>query len=87
MAKRETPADSAMYRRARVAMRLNIAAAQTRCWHCGAMLEAGTPTARYLYRGDRPNVAIVEDWYRCGCGAYQNVRGTTEISVRFARPE
>ena len=36
---------------------------------------------RYLYPSDRPRTAIVEDWYRCACGAYQNVRRPTRIEV------
>ena len=37
--------------------------------------------ARYLYPGDRPRTAIVEDWHSCQCGAFQNVRRPTEITV------
>ncbi|MDB5027705.1 MAG: hypothetical protein JWO66_1394 [Candidatus Eremiobacteraeota bacterium] len=50
------------------------------CWHCGAAV-SGQRTARYLYPGDRPHSAIVEDWHACACGAYQNVRRPTEITV------
>jgi sarcosine oxidase delta subunit len=56
------------------------AAAQVRCWHCGLAV-AGRRMARYLYPGDRPRTAIVEDWHACSCGAYQNVRRPTEITV------
>jgi sarcosine oxidase delta subunit len=51
-----------------------------RCWHCGRAVE-GRRVVRYLYPSDRPRTAIVEDWYRCPCGAYQNVRRPTEITV------
>ncbi|HTJ28177.1 MAG TPA: hypothetical protein VMA36_18610 [Candidatus Limnocylindria bacterium] len=82
MTTRETAMNQVLHRRARVALRPDPPAQQTRCWHCGSAVGAGKPNARYLYRGDRPNVAIVEDWYRCGCGAFQNVRRATEITVR-----
>ncbi|MBV8645388.1 MAG: hypothetical protein JO225_15895 [Candidatus Eremiobacteraeota bacterium] len=51
-----------------------------RCWHCGRAV-AGRRMARYLYPGDRPRTAIVEDWHPCPCGAFQNVRRPTEITV------
>ena len=51
------------------------------CWHCGRPV-AGRRVARYLYPGDRPRTAIVEDWHACRCGAFQNVRRPTEISVK-----
>ena len=51
-----------------------------RCWHCGRAV-VGRRAARYLYPGDRPRTAIVEDWHACACGAYQNVRRPTEITV------
>lgn len=53
------------------------------CWHCSQKLDpsAGDSTARYLYRGDQPHTVVVEDWLRCTCGAYQNVRRLNEISV------
>jgi hypothetical protein len=54
---------------------------ETRCWHCGRAV-AGKRRARYLYRGDRPNSAIIEDWHQCPCGAYQNIRRSTEITAR-----
>ena len=50
------------------------------CWHCGRTV-GGRRVARYLYPGDRPRTAIVEDWHACACGAFQNVRRPTEISV------
>jgi hypothetical protein len=79
---RATAMDSALHHRARIALRPDPTAQQTRCWHCGSAVGAGKPSARYLYRGDRPNLAIVEDWHRCACGAFQNVRRATEITVR-----
>jgi hypothetical protein len=54
---------------------------ETLCWHCGRGV-VGKRRARYLYRGDRPNSAIIEDWHQCACGAYQNVRRSTEITVQ-----
>jgi hypothetical protein len=53
------------------------------CWHCGQVVDfsAGEPSARYLYRGDAPLTVVVEDWMRCTCGAYQNVRRLNEIRV------
>lgn len=78
---RETT-DLVLHHRARVALRPDPAAQQTRCWHCGNAVGTGKPSARYLYRGERPNIAIVEDWHRCACGAFQNVRRATEITVR-----
>lgn len=50
------------------------------CWHCGTPV-GGSKVARYLYPGDRPRTAIIEDWHRCRCGAYQNVRRPSEISI------
>jgi sarcosine oxidase delta subunit len=50
------------------------------CWHCGRSV-SGRRVARYLYPGDRPRTAIVEDWHACPCGAFQNVRRPTEISI------
>jgi sarcosine oxidase delta subunit len=41
----------------------------------------GRRVARYLYPGDRPRTAIVEDWHSCACGAFQNLRRPTEISI------
>lgn len=52
----------------------------TTCWHCGRAI-AGRRVARYLYPGDLPRSAIVEDWHACKCGAFQNVRRPTEITV------
>jgi sarcosine oxidase delta subunit len=42
--------------------------------------------ARYLYLGDRPRTAIVEDWHPCPCGAYENIRRPTEIVVSHLDP-
>lgn len=58
------------------------AVAPVACWHCNTSLDpdAGEPTARYLYRGDQARTIVVEDWIRCTCGAYQNVRRLNEIS-------
>jgi sarcosine oxidase delta subunit len=55
----------------------------TTCWHCSKTIEfeEETQTARYLYRGDQPLTVVVEDWIHCTCGAYQNIRRLTEISV------
>ena len=55
------------------------------CWHCGIPV-SGKRFARYLYPGERPRTAIVEDWFRCVCGAFANVRRTTEIVVSPVRP-
>jgi hypothetical protein len=41
----------------------------------------GRRAVRYLHPGDRPRTAIVEDWHACPCGAFQNVRRPTEITV------
>jgi hypothetical protein len=51
-----------------------------RCWHCGRAV-GGRRAVRYLHPGDRPRTAIVEDWHACPCGAFQNVRRPTEITV------
>jgi len=58
-------------------------AAQTVCWHCNRPLDvaADEQTARYLYRGDQPLTVVVEDWLHCPCGAYQNIRRLTEITI------
>ena len=55
------------------------------CWHCGRAV-AAMRAARYLYPGDRPGTAIVEDWHSCPCGAFQNVRRPTEIMVSHLEP-
>ena len=59
------------------------------CWHCGRPIDAppATQAARYLYRGDQPLTVVVEDWMRCTCGAYQNVRRLNEIRVEAAREQ
>jgi sarcosine oxidase delta subunit len=64
----------------RVALRSQPLARAATCWHCGRDV-AGRSVARYLYPGELPRVAIVEDWHHCACGAYQNVRRATEITV------
>jgi hypothetical protein len=56
------------------------AARDARCWHCRRAV-TGRVVARYLYPGERPRTAVVEDWYACECGAYQNVRRPTEIRI------
>jgi sarcosine oxidase delta subunit len=59
------------------------AAPRTVCWHCARPIDfaADAQAARYLYRGDQPLTVVVEDWMRCTCGAYQNIRRLTEITV------
>ncbi len=53
------------------------------CWHCSRTIDRGLAVhaARYLYRGDQPSTAVVEDWLECECGAYQNTRRIAEIHV------
>ncbi len=55
----------------------------TVCWNCNRPIDfaADEKAARYLYRGDQPLTVVVEDWLRCTCGAYQNVRRLTMITV------
>jgi aerobic-type carbon monoxide dehydrogenase small subunit (CoxS/CutS family) len=55
----------------------------TSCWHCGGPIvrEVGVHAARYIYRGDQPSHAVIEDWMECECGAYQNIRRLNEITV------
>jgi sarcosine oxidase delta subunit len=67
----------------RIVMRPLGAAPQIACWHCGQPIDqaGGSRAGRYMYRGDQPLTAIIEDWIHCGCGAYQNVRRLTEITV------
>jgi hypothetical protein len=67
----------------RIVMRPIGAPPQAACWHCGAVIDrtAGVLAARYIYRGDQPLTAIVEDWMECTCGAYQNLRCLNEITV------
>jgi hypothetical protein len=67
----------------RVVMRPIGAPPQALCWHCGVAIDraAGIHAARYLYQGDQPSTAIVEDWIECVCGAYQNVRSLNEIII------
>lgn len=59
------------------------AAVPVACWHCGAIVERGHGiyAARYMYRGDQPSTAVVEDWIECACGAYQNVKRLNEITI------
>ena len=64
----------------RVELRPDPLVDEPHCWHCGRAV-TGKREARYLYRGQRPRTAIVEDWHRCACGAYQNVRRSTAITV------
>jgi len=67
----------------RVIMRPLGVAPQTVCWHCGRPVDF-SPDAhagRYIYRGDQPLTAVVEDWILCACGAYQNLRRLNEITV------
>lgn len=56
------------------------AARDARCWHCRRPV-VGLTVARYLYPGERPRTAVVEDWFACMCGAYQNVRRPTDIRI------
>lgn len=58
-------------------------APQIACWHCSRPIDfsADEQAARYIYRGDQPLTIVVEDWLHCTCGAYQNVRRLTEITV------
>ncbi len=67
----------------RIVMRPIGAAPQAACWHCGTMVDkaSGALAARYMYRGDQAQTAVVEDWIACVCGAYQNVRCLNEITV------
>jgi hypothetical protein len=67
----------------RVTVRLIGAAPTAACWHCGQTLglDDGLHAARYMYRGEQPFTAIVEDWIECACGAYQNLRSLNEIIV------
>jgi hypothetical protein len=55
----------------------------TACWHCGRIIEprVGVRAARYIYRGEQPATAIIEDWIECECGAYQNLRRLNEITI------
>lgn len=62
---------------------------ETLCWHCNRPIDDGNsvPAARYLYRGDQPATAVVEDWIECSCGAFQNVRRLNEITIEpLGRP-
>jgi len=73
----------------RITMRPVGASAETPCWHCQRPIheETGLHAARYLYRSEQPQLAVVEDWIHCECGAYQNVRHLSEITIEtFGRP-
>ncbi len=67
----------------RIVMRPIGAEPNTPCWHCERPIvyANGVHAARYLYRGDQPFTAVVEDWIECECGAYQNIRRLNEITV------
>jgi len=54
---------------------------EARCWNCHDVV-SGSPDSRYLYRQE--DHAITESWYRCGCGAYVNVRREGVIHVERA---
>jgi hypothetical protein len=53
------------------------------CWHCSRKIErrGAILAARYLYPGEQPSTAVIEDWIECECGAYQNTRTMSEIRV------
>jgi hypothetical protein len=53
------------------------------CWHCSRTIDkdVAVHAARYIYRGDQPFTAVIEDWIECACGAYQNIRSMSEIVV------
>ena len=53
------------------------------CWHCAQTIDrdGAAVTVRYIYPGDQPFTAVIEDWMHCPCGAYQNVRRLSEIHV------
>lgn len=53
------------------------------CWHCSrpVAFSEEAQAARYLYRGDQPLTVLVEDWLRCECGAFQNLRRLNQIVV------
>lgn len=51
------------------------------CWHCGRTVDLQMRTTRYLYRGELPSTAVIEDWVPCDCGAFQNVRRVNEIII------
>ena len=48
------------------------------CWNCGRTAD-GPPRASFLYR--RAEVALLEEWRKCECGAYQNSVQTQRIEV------
>ncbi len=52
-----------------------------RCWHCGSSVAGKPGMARYLYRGVEATTLTVEDWIKCPCGAFQNVRRVKRIHV------
>jgi hypothetical protein len=59
------------------------------CWHCSRTIdrELAVHAARYIYRGDQPSTAVIEDWLECECGAYQNLRRMSEIIVEPIRKD
>jgi hypothetical protein len=67
----------------RITMRPIGAEPSTPCWHCGrpVALDGGAHAARYLYRGEQADTAVIEDWIECTCGAFQNIRRLNEITV------
>jgi hypothetical protein len=67
----------------RIIMRPIGPAPEIVCWHCSRTIDRdrSVHAARYIYRGDQPFTAIVEDWMECECGAYQNARHMSEIRV------
>lgn len=48
------------------------------CWNCGQQAE-GPLRASFLYR--RHELALLEEWRKCECGAYQNSVQTHRIEV------
>lgn len=58
---------------------------QVRCWNCARPL-AGRRVARRLYPGSLPGSAVIEDWHRCPCGSYVNVRRTTSLTFEALLP-
>jgi hypothetical protein len=64
----------------RIVWRTDPPREQLTCWHCRRPI-VGNRVARYLYRGERAGIAIVEDWHRCVCGAFANVCRARELVV------
>jgi len=67
----------------RITMRPIGSVPEAICWHCSRTInrDLAVHAARYIYRGDQPTTAVIEDWLECECGAYQNVRRMTEILI------